>query len=85
LHQRRFRGDGLGKVCGQLCLIAGRVGAGILLAEFGKQELVVACAFGAIDAASGCWHKLAVFLVEGRIFENEQDVVVDPELKIANR
>lgn len=40
--------------------------------------------FGAIDAASGGWHKLAVLLVEGRVFENEQDVAINPELKIAD-
>jgi hypothetical protein len=28
---------------------------------------------------------MAVLLVEGRIFENEQDVAINPELKIANR
>ena len=31
LHQRRFRSDGLGKVCGHLGLIAGRVGALVAL------------------------------------------------------
>jgi transposase InsO family protein len=35
-----------------------RVGTGVLLAEVGEQKLVVVCAFGAIDAASGGWHKL---------------------------
>jgi len=44
----------------------------------------MACAFGAIDAASDRWHKLAVLLVEGRVFENEQDVAVNPELEIAD-
>ncbi len=37
---------------------------------------------GAINAASGWWHK-AVLLVEGRIFENEQDDGINPELKMA--
>jgi len=67
-----------------LRLIAGRVGAGVLLAEIGKQKLVMTCALGAIDTASGCWHKLTVLLVERCHLEDEQDIVIDPELKIAD-
>ena len=68
-----------------LNLVAGRVGTGVLFAKVGKQELVMTRPFKTIDAASGGWHKLAVLLVEGGIFVDEQDVAVNPELKIANR
>ena len=44
----------------------------------------MACPLGAIDTASGGWHKLAVPLIEGRIFQDEKDVAVNPELKIAD-
>lgn len=59
-----------------------RVGTGVMFTEVGKQQLVVACAFGAIHAASGCWYKLAVLFVEWCVFQNEQDVVINPELEI---
>jgi hypothetical protein len=44
----------------------------------------MARAFGAIDTASDCWHKLAVLLIEGRVFHDEKDVAVNPGLKIAD-
>jgi hypothetical protein len=65
-------------------LVTGWVGTGILFAKVGEQELVMACAFGTIDTASSGWHKLAVLLVEGCVFENEKDVGINPELKIAD-
>jgi hypothetical protein len=37
---------------------------------------------GAIDTTSGDGHKMSVAFVEGRIFEEEQDVLLDPELQV---
>ena len=42
-------------------------------------------AFGAVHAASGSGNQLRVPLVEGRIFQDEQDVLLNPELEIADR
>jgi len=44
----------------------------------------MACALGTIDTASGCWHKLAVLLIEGCVLQDEKDIAVNPELKNAD-
>jgi hypothetical protein len=62
MNQLRLRDDGFGYMRVNLRLIAGRVGAGVLLVEVGKQKLVMTCALGASDTASGGWHKLTVLL-----------------------
>ena len=84
LHQLRFRGDGLGNVRVHLGLIAAWVGASVLLAEVGKQQLVVSCPLGAVGATASGGDKLRVALVERSIFEDEQDVLLNPELQVAD-
>ena len=44
----------------------------------------MSCAHRAVHAASGCWHKLRIPLIERSEFEDEQDVRLDPELEIAD-
>jgi hypothetical protein len=78
----RLRGDLLGDVSLHFRLMAARISASILLAEVGKQELVVARPLGAIDTTSGDGDKMSVAFVEGRVFEEEQDVLLDPELQV---
>ncbi|WP_263415293.1 hypothetical protein [Terriglobus albidus] len=60
------------------------VGAGVLFAEVGEEEFVVACPLRAINAASGNGDEMSLALVEGSVFEEEQDVRLNPELKIAD-
>ena len=84
LHELGFRRNGFGNMRIDLRVVAGRVGASVLLADVRKQELVMPCPFGAIHAASRCWHKLRVPLVEGSMFEDEEDVALNPELEIAD-
>ena len=57
----------------------------ILLAEVGKQQLIMLCPLGAIDTASGDGHKICVAFVEGSVFEEEQDVLLNPELQAPHR
>jgi hypothetical protein len=86
LHHLRFRDDGLRNVSVHLGLIAGWVGALIaLLAKvIPKQQLVVTCPFRAIGTTASGRHKLRVWLVERRVFEDEQNVGGNPELTIAD-
>ena len=79
----RLRGNRLGYMRVDLRLVAGRVATGTPLTAVGKQQLVVTCSFGAIDAASGCRHKMPILLVERSVFENQRNNAVDPELKVA--
>ena len=81
LDKLRLRGDLLGDVCANFGLIAAWVGASVLLAEVGKQQLVMACPLWAIDATSRDGHKMRVALVERGVFEEEQDVLLNPELQ----
>ena len=76
LYQLRLRGDGLGDVRRDLGLIAAGVGAAVALpAEvIAEQQLVVSCPLGAVGATARGGNKLRIALVEGRIFQDEQDV-----------
>jgi len=44
----------------------------------------MSCPFGAIDTASRRWHKLRVAFVERSEFQDEQDVRLNPEMKVAD-
>src|SRR5271155_1170373 len=65
----------------QLRLIAAWVGTRILLAKVGKQELVMPGPLGTIHTASGDGHKMRVAFVEGSVFEEEQDILLNPHLQ----
>jgi hypothetical protein len=67
-----------------LRLIAGGVGASVLLAHVQKQELVVSCPLGAIHATPRRWHKLRIAFVEWSEFEDEKNVRLNPEMQTAN-
>jgi len=45
----------------------------------------MACPLGAIDTTASGWDKLRVPLVERRIFQDQQDIAVNPELQVADR
>ena len=70
----------------QLGRIAGRIGAGVGIAadDPGEQQLVVSGALGAIEATSRSRDKLRVLAVEGRVFENEHDVLLNPLLEMTD-
>jgi hypothetical protein len=42
----------------------------------------VTCPLWAVHTASRFWHKLRVPFVEWRFFQNEQDIVLNPLLKM---
>src|ERR1700728_615782 len=67
-----------------LRLIAGGVGASVLLTHVQKQELVMSCPLGAVHATPRRWHKLRIALVEGSEFEDEKNVRLNPEMQTAN-
>jgi hypothetical protein len=50
-----------------------------------NNRFVVAGALGALNATAGGGNKKGVAFVEGRALEDEQDILLNPELKIANR
>jgi hypothetical protein len=63
--------------------IAIRVGASIgIRAHVGKEEFVVSGTFGALDAASGGWDKLRVAFVEWRLFQEQENVMLNPLLQM---
>ena len=84
LDKLRFGGNLGLNVRVELRGIAGRVGASVHCRYVGKQELVVSGALGAFDAASGGGNKLRVAFVERRLFQDEQDVLLNPVLEMAN-
>jgi len=86
LHQFRLRGDRLRDVSRDLCLIAGGVGASVALpAEvIAKEQFVVPRPFRAVGTTTSGVNKLRVALVEWRIFQDQQDIAVDPELQVAD-
>ena len=53
-------------------------------ADLGKEQLVVSGTLRALDAASGCGNELTVTLVEGRLFQEQKDIVLDPLLQMPN-
>jgi hypothetical protein len=69
-----------------LTLVAGGVGTLVTLSAevVRKEQFVVACPLGAVDATDNGGHKLRVPFVEWRILEKEQDVGINPELQIAD-
>jgi len=87
LHQFRLRGDSRGHVGLYFGLIAAGVRAAVpLLAKvIAKQQLVVAGTLGTLRATSSRRHELRIAFVEWRVFQNEQDVRVNPELQVADR
>ena len=84
LHELGFVREGLGNVRIDLRLIAAWVGASVLLAEVGKQQLVVSCPVGAVHAASRDGDEMRVPLVERSVFQDEQDVLLNPRLQVAD-
>ncbi len=54
-------------------------------AHIGKEQFVVSGALGAIDAASGGGNKLRVALVERRLFQEQENVMLNPLLQVPNR
>ncbi len=84
LYQLGLSRDGDGDVRLDFDLIAARIGTSVLLAQVGKQQLVMAGAFGAIDTASGSGNELRIALVEGSEFEDEKNIRLNPEMQTAN-
>ena len=86
LYQLRFGCYGFLDVRIQLGRIAGRVRAGVrVFADTGKEQLVEPCPLRALKATARCDHKLRVALAERRVFQDEQDVLLNPTLKLAHR
>jgi hypothetical protein len=84
LNELGFGGDRVGYMRVHLRLIAGWVRASVLLAEFRKEELVVSCAFGAVHTTPSDGDEMRVLLVERSILEDEQDVLLNPRLQVAD-
>jgi hypothetical protein len=56
-----------------------------MLAEvIAKQQLVVACPLGTIGATASGGNKLRVPLIERRVFQHQQDIGINPEMKTAD-
>ncbi len=85
LHELGFGGDGGGDVRLDLRLIAAWVGASVLLAKVGKQELVMPGTVGAVHAATGDGDEMRVALVERSVFEKQEHVRLNPETQVADR
>jgi hypothetical protein len=70
----------------EFCVVAAGIGALVaLLAEVvAEKQLVVAGALGAVGATARRGNKLRVALVEGRVFQDEQYIRLNPELQIAH-
>ncbi len=86
LYQLRFGCYGFLDVRIQLGRIAGRVRAGVrVFADTGKEQRVVPGPLWALKATARCGHKLRVALAERRVFQDEQDVLLNPVLKMAHR
>jgi hypothetical protein len=70
----------------QLGRVATRVCASIRISAYiGKEEFVVSGTLRAIDTASGGGNELGIPLVEWRLFQEQEDVMLDPLVKVANR
>jgi len=70
----------------QLGGIAIRVGASVgIRAHIGKEQFVVSGALGAIDATSGGGNELRVPFVERRLFQEQENIVLNPLLQVPNR
>ena len=54
-------------------------------ADIGKEQLIVSGALGALDAASCGGNKLRVALVEWRLFQEQEHVMLNPLLQVPNR
>jgi hypothetical protein len=56
-----------------------------LLAEVvTEKQLVVAGALGAVGATAHCGDKLRVAFIKRRVFQDEQNIGLNPELQIAH-
>lgn len=84
LHELGLGSDGDSDMRLHLHLIAARIGASVLFAEIGKQQLVMPGALGAIDTASGRGNQLRVPLVERSLFQKQQHVRLNPEAQVAD-
>ena len=85
LHKLRLRGDGLGDVRIDLGLIAGWVGAASCLPRSSpNSSLLCPVRLGQSTQLPAVGDKLRVALVERRIFQDEQDVALNPELEVAD-
>jgi hypothetical protein len=70
----------------QLGGVAIRVGASVRIpAHIGKEQHVVSRPLGAINAASGGGDKLSIAFVEWRLFQEQENVLLYPLLKVSNR
>ena len=80
-------GNGLRHVRREFCVVAAGIGALVaLLAEVvAEKQFVVAGALGAVGATARRGDKLRVALVEGRIFQDEQNIRLNPELQVSHR
>ena len=86
LDKLGFGGDLCLYVCVQFGRVAVRIGASVgIPADIGEKQFVVSCALGAIDAASGGGNKLRVAFVEGRLFQEQENVMLNPLLQVPNR
>ncbi len=85
LDEFRFGRDGLLNVGGNLSLIAGRRGTGVLLRGHAfEEQFVMSCPIGALQAAPGFRYKHRIFPVERRVFQYEQDMGFNPLLKMTD-
>ena len=63
-----------------------RVGPSVgIRAHIGEEPLVVSSALGALDATSGGGSKLRIPFVERRLFQEQEDIVLNPLVQVANR
>ena len=70
----------------QLSRIAVRVGASVgVAADIRKEQFVVSGTLGAIDAIPGGGNKLRVPLVERRLFQEQENILLNPLLQVPNR
>lgn len=76
----RFRlcGDGLFHECVHFGRVTVRIAAGVLMG-IGKEQLVLPGALRAFETTPGGRHKLRVPLVERCVFEEEQDIMLNPD------
>ena len=87
LHELRLRCYGLRDVSRNLRLIAIGVGASVALPSgvIAKQQFVVSCPFRAVGTTASSGNKLRVAFVERRIFQDQQNIAVNPELQVSDR
>jgi hypothetical protein len=85
LHELWLGRNGVRYIRVHLGLIAAWVRASVQFAEVGEQELVVSRPFRAVHATPRDGNQMRVPLVERSIFQDKQDVLLDPRLQVADR